>query len=147
MKKIIKSTRFKVYFSLFLLLIVIPALFLYATDPQDLPKTETLIPDDHQLKRFEYLEINDFITDWSQESVAVTATLTNNSYIYDLTNVEVRIVFSSDEEGVDIVNSVKRLIGTISSRDEYFFEEIFEREGNYQSVTLTIDSLELAEKN
>lgn len=146
MKKILKSTRFKVYFSLFLFIVVIPILFSSAIG-DDTAERDIYIPKQHQHERFKYLEVSNLEANWSQDTVGVTTTLTNNSYVYDLVNVVIRIDFNSDEGDENIITSIQRQIGTIASKDEYLFNEVFDREDGYQVVGVTIESVELAQKN
>lgn len=116
-KSFFRTTRFRVYFLLFIVVIFIPGLLTYNMRTSDgIAENESLIPSDHQLKRFEYLTASDFETKIIESKVYISFNIQNNSYIYDLKNINFTINYFSDEENTKLITSETKSIEELTSQ-------------------------------
>ncbi len=153
MKNFFRTTRFRVYFTLFLIVIVIPLLLVYSIKQGDdvfisvVDNSEdqlVKIPSEHQKERFTYLAIGDFDVNWTRDSVDVNIEFTNESYIYHLKDIVFYLDFYDDQEAGQVIDSVEFKIDAIAPRESYLFSETLTRKENYLSVMMDLGALSLS---
>lgn len=146
MKINIRSTRFRVYFTLFLAIIIIPLLLNYSLSQSNLPDTAVFIPQDHQTKRFDYLEIENLVHVWSPENLQITGTLKNTSLIYNLTDIQLEINLYGDEEATEYLLTYDHEIASIGAGAEYDLLLNLERNSDVESWRMIVKNLSLEQK-
>ena len=156
MKIFFRTTRFRVYFTLFLIVIVIPLLLVYSIKQGDDVFISVVdysedqlvkIPPEHQKERFTYLAIGDFDVDWTRDSVDVNIEFTNESYIYHLKDIVFYLDFYDDQEAGQVIDSVEFKIDAIAPGETYLFSETLTRRENYLSVMMDLEALSLSLDN
>ncbi len=142
-----RSWRFRIFF-----IILFSAIFYYLFFPKPETKNNTspefFIPAEHQEKRFDYLSYSDaeFFSENGKRYYSIS--LKNDSYIYDLKNIYVKLSYFSDEESKNKIDEdYLEKIELIPSREDYLIKkEIVDGLPNKYWVAISVDQLELSGK-
>lgn len=142
-----RSWRLRIFFIIFF-----SAIFYYLFFPKPEAKNNTspefFIPAEHQEKRFDYLSYSDANFFSENGSQYYSINLKNDSYIYDLKNIYIKLSYFSDKENKNKINEdYLEKIEVIPSKENYLIKkEIISGLPNKYWVAISIDQLELSKK-
>lgn len=107
---------------------------------------DILIPEMHWAQRFEYLEMKNIETKWNEDPTIITGLVKNNSYIYNLDNINIRFDFFADENKELLIDSLKYEVGYLETSEETDFYIEFESEERVVTWDATYEGVDLLKK-
>lgn len=121
-------------------------IFILGNSSSNNQSRDSYIPDVHWAQRFDYLEMKNIETEWSENYTIISGLVKNNSYIYNLDNVIIKFNFYADENKQTLINSLRHNVGFLETRGETDLYIKFDSEERAITWNANFEGVELLRK-